>query len=70
MVTAKTEDGALTLVLRSGLQLLAGRPAALSLKLAIAARVLESAHAGGGRGYLDVSVAERPVGHFYPQPAG
>jgi cell division protein FtsQ len=70
VATSKMEDGALTLVLRSGLQLLAGRPAALSLKLAIAARVLQSANAGDGRGYLDVSVPERPVGHFYPQPAG
>lgn len=70
VATAKTEDGALTLVLRSGLELLLGPPVALPLKFAIAARVLQSAHASGQRGYLDVSVPGRPVGRFQPQVAG
>ncbi len=71
VATARMEDGALTLVLRSGLQLLAGPPVALPLKFAIAARVLQSARRASGQGgYLDVSVPGRPVGRFQPQVAG
>ena len=70
VATAKMDEGALTLVLRSGLQLLVGRPAELALKLEIAARVLHAAQADGQRGYLDLTVPGRPVGHFYPKLAG
>jgi cell division protein FtsQ len=68
--TARLEDGRLTLMLRSGVELLCGRLAGLDLKLAVAERVLaEVVHTGPGS-YLDVTVPERPVGHFNPQPEG
>jgi cell division protein FtsQ len=50
----------LTFVLRSGLELRLGDAGDLRLKLAIARRILLAVGAGS-RGYVDVSVPERPV---------
>lgn len=69
VTTARLEDGRLTLVLRSGLELLIGRPTALALKLAVADRVLNTGPSGQVAGYLDVAVPERPVGKFNSQVA-
>jgi cell division protein FtsQ len=61
--TAQAADGAVTLVLGSGLELRLGGAESLALKLAAAARVLRtlSASEQHGFGYLDVSVPERVV---------
>lgn len=68
--TARLEDGSLTLVLKSGVTLLCGRLAGLDLKLAVADRVLAAVVNTGPGSYLDVTVPERPVGHFNLQPEG
>ena len=70
IMTAKIADGRLTLVLRSGLELVVGRPVMVALKLAVANRVLAVPGQARGGGYLDVSVPGRPVGRFNPQLAG
>jgi hypothetical protein len=54
-------------VLRGGLELRAGEPSNLPLKLAVAARILSHTTV---HGYLDVSVAERPVAGPDPQVSG
>lgn len=59
VATASFADGALTFHLRSGIELLLGSPAALRLKLAVAARALPLLPAGTT--FLDVSVPDRPV---------
>jgi cell division protein FtsQ len=53
-------EEAVTLRLRSGLELRLGEPIDLELKLAVAAAVLPKLQPGAT--YLDVSVPERPVG--------
>jgi cell division protein FtsQ len=53
-------EEAITLRLRSGLELRLGEPIDLELKLAVAAAVLPKLQPGAT--YLDVSVPERPVG--------
>ena len=59
-VTSVTvEEAALTLRLRSGLELRLGEPVDADLKLAVAARLLPLLQPGAR--YLDVSVPERPV---------
>jgi cell division septal protein FtsQ len=70
VLTARLDEGRLVLVLRSGLELQLGKPAAVALKLAVASRVLAQTGSSGGRGsYLDLSVPDRPVGHLNSQPA-
>jgi cell division protein FtsQ len=59
VVSVTTSDGALTLRLRSGLELRLGDMRNVDLKLAVAARVLPRLPQGSG--YLDVSVPDRPV---------
>jgi cell division protein FtsQ len=58
----------LTLKLRSGLELRLGGRTDLLLKLEVARRVLPSL--AGARGYLDVSLPERPVAGDDPQLSG
>lgn len=62
--SARAAEGAVTLVLGDGAELRLGAAESLSLKLAVAARVLRGMSAGerAGIGYLDVSVPERVVG--------
>ena len=48
-------------VLRSGLEIRFGDRQDLRLKLAIAPRILATVAVGATRGYIDVSVPERPV---------
>ena len=67
VTTARSDEGRLTFVLRSGLELRLGRPNDLELKLAAARAVLATGRTGGAGSYLDVAVPERPVGHFNPQ---
>jgi cell division protein FtsQ len=64
----RLENGELTVVLRSGRELLLGDPTDVVLKLAVAGQVLH--HLDSSLRYLDVSVPERPVGSAYPQPSG
>jgi cell division protein FtsQ len=59
IATVSTSESALTLKLRSGLELRLGEPAEVSLKLAVAARVLPLLDVDTT--YLDVSVPARPV---------
>jgi hypothetical protein len=54
-------------VLRGGTEVRVDRPADLSLKLAIASRILARTAVYG---YLDVSVPKRPVAGRYPQVSG
>jgi cell division protein FtsQ len=54
--------------LRSGLELRLGDEQNLPLKLAIGARIAASAH--HLRGYVDLTVPDRPVSHFDPKPGG
>jgi cell division protein FtsQ len=54
----RLERGQITYVLRGGLELRAGRPANLDLKLEVARRILERVALSR---YLDVSVPARPV---------
>ena len=68
--TARLEDDGLTLVLKNGVTLLCGRLAGLDLKLAVADRVLAEVVNIGPDSYLDVTVPERPVGHFNPKLEG
>jgi cell division protein FtsQ len=69
---ARIHDGALTVGLRSGLEVRLGRPADLLLKIAIVRSILPTlvVPANGGPSYLDVSVPERAVAGSNPQPAG
>jgi cell division protein FtsQ len=62
--TARATDGEITLVLAGGLEVRLGRADELSLKLAVAARVLgaQSAAEQAEITYLDVSVPEKAVG--------
>ena len=64
IATARTVDGQAVYILRGGLELRAGSPTELPLKLAIAARILAKTPVAG---YLDVSVPERPVATIEPQ---
>jgi cell division protein FtsQ len=64
----RLEDGELTVVLRSGRELVLGAPTDVVLKLAVAGQALR--HLDGSLRYLDVSVPERPVGSSQPQPSG
>lgn len=57
----RAQQGDLTFLLASGIQLRLGALHAVPLKLAIASRVLPNLPAQGGYAYLDVSVPERPV---------
>jgi cell division protein FtsQ len=68
--TVQVGDGELTFVLRSGLELRLGDPSDLRLKLAIARRILRMLGPVAPGGYLDVSVAERPVASRNPQVGG
>jgi len=69
---ARTQDGLLTLGLRTGLELRLGPPADLRLKLAIASEIVPTlvSPALGGPAYLDLTVPERPVAGHNPQPGG
>jgi cell division protein FtsQ len=60
-------DGQDVYLLRDGLELRAGAPANLPLKLTVAARILAGTVLTG---YLDVSVPERPVAGSTPQVSG
>lgn len=62
--TARAADGAVVLDLENGMELRLGRAESMSLKLAVAGRVLRSMTASerDGLTYLDVSVPERAVG--------
>jgi cell division protein FtsQ len=66
VATARPDEGALTLVLRSGVELLLGRPTDVALKLAVAASVLRAVGPQPG-GYVDLTVPARPVARFNPQ---
>jgi cell division protein FtsQ len=59
----RTRDDGVTLVLASDTEVRLGRPTELSLKIAVAARVLRSLPESErlGLAYLDVTVPERPV---------
>ncbi len=60
--TVSVGPGELTLVLGGGLQVRLGDASAIGLKLAIARRILAVTDAAAtGKGYVDVSVPERPV---------
>lgn len=70
VASARFEEGRLTFVLRSGLELRLGRADDVALKLAVARSVLASVQGGAGAGsYLDLTVPERPVGRFNSQVA-
>lgn len=62
--TARAAEGAVVLDLENGMELRLGRAESMSLKLAVAGRVLRSMTASerDGLTYLDVSVPERAVG--------
>src|SRR4051812_16867144 len=62
-----TSDSDLTLVLGSGTELRLGNSGDIKLKLSIAKQILPIAD---GAAYLDVSVPERPVAGYNPQPEG
>jgi cell division septal protein FtsQ len=62
-----TEDGRLTLVLRSGLEVRLHDATKLRLKLAVARRILPQLAAPG---YLDLSVPERAVARANPKVEG
>jgi cell division protein FtsQ len=57
----RADDGELTLVLRSGIQVRLGDRSDLRLKLAVARRMLLLLGAEARETYVDVSVPERPV---------
>ena len=59
VVSVATGEDALTLRLRSGLELRLGEPTHVGLKLAVAGRILPLLPEGSG--YLDLSVPDRPV---------
>jgi len=59
--TVRVEDGNLSFLLGSGIELRLGALRAVPLKLAIASKILPQLRASGGYVYLDVSVPERPV---------
>jgi cell division protein FtsQ len=59
VATVSISDSALTLMMRSGLELRLGEPAEVALKLAVAARILPLLDDEAT--YLDVSVPGRPV---------
>ncbi len=59
IVSVTTTPGALTLRLRTGLEVRLGDPLDVALKLAVAARVIPLLDPGTA--YLDVAVPERPV---------
>jgi cell division protein FtsQ len=64
----RADPGELTLVLRSGLEIRLGDLRDVRLKVAIARRILAVIGAYTTRGYIDVSVPERPVvGSGQPQ---
>ena len=59
----RTVNGELTVVLRSGLEVLLGQPTDVLVKLAVAARVIPLLD--GSMVYLDVTVPDRPVAGAY-----
>lgn len=59
----RSTNGELTVVLRSGVEIMLGRPSDVLVKLAVAARVVPLLD--DGMVYLDVSVPERPVASRY-----
>jgi len=67
VASVRVEKGRVVYKLRNGLELRAGRPSNLRLKLAVAARIVDQ---NAVRDYLDVSVPTRPVGHIDPQLSG
>jgi cell division protein FtsQ len=68
VATVRVGPRSLTLVLRSGLELRLGDTTNLPLKLAVGARIAESAaHATG---YADLTVPDRPVAKLNPKLAG
>jgi cell division septal protein FtsQ len=69
VTTARWEEGQLTFVLRSGVELRLGRPIDVALKLAVAARVLGAIGAPRSPGYIDLVVPTRPVASLNSQPA-
>jgi cell division protein FtsQ len=68
VTNARLDGGRLTLVLRSGIELLLGRPVDVALKLAVAARVLQEAGGTPVGGYLDLVVPDRPLAQLKSQP--
>jgi hypothetical protein len=62
--TVVADEGALTLVLGSGLEVRLGDAGDLALKLAIARRLVTRA---GDARYVDLAVPERPVIGYEPQ---
>jgi hypothetical protein len=69
-MTARTDEGRITFVLRSGLELRVGRPVDIGLKLVVAREVLATARPTGPGSYLDLAVPERPVARFNLQLEG
>lgn len=69
VASVRAESDALTLLLRSGLEVRLGDASSVRLKLAVAAKVLPLV--ARDTRYLDVSVPERPVAGsvFHPPPA-
>lgn len=66
---ARAREGELDLVLRSGTEIRLGSGHDLPLKLAVAREILAALEAPG-KGYVDVSVPERPVSRVEPQVSG
>ena len=65
--SVRLEEGAVTLVLRSGVEVRLGEPRDVPLKIEIARRLLDGVVAPG---YVDLSVPERPVIGGNPQVEG
>jgi cell division protein FtsQ len=68
VATVRTTPDELTLVLRSGIELHLRDATNLPLKLAVGARIASAAH--HARGYIDLTVPDRPVSNLNPKPGG
>jgi cell division septal protein FtsQ len=66
--TVRAGPAELTFVLRSGIELHLGDATNLPLKLAVGARIASAARYY--RGYIDLTVPDRPVSKLNPKPAG
>ncbi len=66
--SALVDQGEITFLLRSGLELRLGREQGLPLRLAVAGRILPHLPPASGASYLDVRVPERPVAGANSQP--
>ena len=68
VATIRSNPDELTMVLRSGIELQLGNTKSLPLKLAVGAKIVAiSPH---DRGYVDLTVPNRPVSSLNPKPGG